>query len=76
VVLRADRHARAGRWLEWKVRIFTVAAILGLAGLYLEDRRFTGGAIVLLLGAALLRLIPGAEGEDRSEEHDPEGGDA
>jgi hypothetical protein len=63
----ADRRQRAGRWLEWKVRIFAAAAVLALCGLYLEDRRFTGVAIVLLFAAVLLRFLPGGREEDESE---------
>ena len=53
-------HRRYGddRWLEWKVRLFSVAAVLGLAGIYLEERRLTGAAIIVLAGGMLLRLIP------------------
>jgi hypothetical protein len=67
-----DRRRRAGRFLEWKVGLFSVAAVLGLAGISLEERWMTGGAIVVLLGAMLLRLLPGAhprvEGEEQDEE--------
>lgn len=53
-------HRRRGddRWLEWKVRLFSVAAVLGLAGIYFEERRLTGAAILVLAGGILLRLIP------------------
>lgn len=70
-MFRADRRRRAGRYLEWKVSIFTVAAALTLFGMYLEDRRLTGVAIVLLVGAVFLRFLPG--GRIESEEGDPDG---
>jgi len=77
VLFFADRHRRAGRYLEWKVWIFTVAAGFTLAGLYFEDRRLTGAAIGLLLCAVLLRFLPGgvgdrAEQDDEEEETDPD----
>ena len=66
----ADRRRRAGRHLEWKVGLFTVAAVLGLVGISLEERWMTGGAIAVLLGAMLLRFLPGAQagpGEDEGD---------
>jgi hypothetical protein len=53
-----DRHRRAGRHLEWKVRLFSVAAVVALAGIYLESRWVTGVAILLLAGGLLLRFMP------------------
>lgn len=58
-MLHLDRSRRAGRFLAWKVRIFSAGAVLALAGIYLDDRRLTGAAIVLLVGGALLRFLPG-----------------
>ena len=60
---RSDRH------LEWKVRIFTVAAVLVLLGIYLEERWMTGAAIVVLAGGMLLRFVPGdAEAAEAAED--------
>jgi hypothetical protein len=55
-----NRSKRSDPHLEWKVRIFAVAAVLGLCGIYFDDRWMTGGAIVLLAGAIFLRFLPGA----------------
>lgn len=55
-----NRSKRSDPHLEWKVRIFAVAAVLGLCGIYFDDRWMTGGAIVLLAGAILLRFLPDA----------------
>jgi len=60
-----DRGRRAGRYLEWKVRLFSVAAVVALAGIYLESRWVTGLAIAILAAGALLRFLP-------SEAADPE----
>lgn len=66
-----DRRRRAGRYLEWKVGLFSVAAALGLVGIYFEERWMTGGAIVVLLGAMLLRFLPGARaGIGEEEDHE------
>lgn len=53
-----DRNRRAGKYLEWKVRLFSVAAVLALAGIYMDNRWLTGGAILLLLSGLLLRFLP------------------
>jgi hypothetical protein len=53
-----DRGRKAGRYLEWKVRVFGVAAVVALVGIYLENRWMTGAAIVLLLAGLALRFLP------------------
>ena len=60
VLVFLDRSRRSDPHLEWKVRIFAVAAVLGLCGIYFEEGWMTGGAIVLLAGAMFLRFLPGA----------------
>jgi hypothetical protein len=63
-----DRKKRAGKHLEWKVRLFSVAAVFALAGIYTENRWLTGSAIALLLAAFLLRFLPGdAPDEDPAD---------
>ena len=52
-----DRRRREDRLLEWKVWLFSVAAVLGLIGIYLDERWMTGGAIAVLCGAVLLRFL-------------------
>ena len=63
-MFRPDRRRRAGPLLEWKVRLFVLAAVLGLAGIYLDQRRLTGGAIGVLLVGVLFRLLPKAARHD------------
>lgn len=53
-----DRDRRAGRYLEWKVRLFSVAAVLAVVGIYLDNRWMTGSAAVLLLAGVLVRFLP------------------
>jgi hypothetical protein len=69
--LFVDRTRRDRRHLEWKVRLFAAGAVLGLAGIYLEERWLTGGGIAVLLAGVLLRFVPGWE--ERSG--DGEGGE-
>lgn len=58
-MFRPDRsRRRAGPWLEWKVRIFVTGAVLGLAGIYLDERWMVGAAIVVLLLGMGLRFLP------------------
>jgi hypothetical protein len=65
----ADRSRRDDPLLEWKIRLFSVAAVVALAGIYLDDRRVTGGALVLLVGGVLLRFLPGGS-EDQDDDPD------
>jgi hypothetical protein len=55
-MLLLDRAKREGPHLEWRVRLFALAAVFGLAGIYFDDRRMTGVAILLLLVGLALRF--------------------
>lgn len=66
MIFLLDRRRHAGPYLEWKVRIFAVAAVLGLAGIYFDERWLTGGAILILFGGLALRFLP--TGEPSSDE--------
>lgn len=63
-MFRLDRNRRAGDHLTWKVRIFTVGAVLAMAGMYFEEEWMTGAAIVVLLTGFGLRFLPGGPEED------------
>lgn len=65
-----DRNSRDDRFLEWKVRLFSVASVLVVLGLYLDEGWMTGTAIGVLAVAMLLRLVPGGD-VDEGEEHRP-----
>ncbi|MGD2044715.1 MAG: hypothetical protein PVJ80_05260 [Gemmatimonadota bacterium] len=65
-----DRDRKAGQYLEWKVRIFSVAAVLALVGIYLESGWMTIAAIGLLLVGLLLRFLPGATGSPEDDTED------
>lgn len=61
-----DRFRRAGRYLEWKVRLFTLGAVLAVVGMALNQSWMTWGAIGVLVAGMMLRFLPGgveAEGE-------------
>lgn len=55
------------------MRIFSVAAVAALAGMFFEERWMTGLAIVLLAGAMGLRFLGGEESADDDEDGDPQG---
>jgi hypothetical protein len=74
-VFRLDRSRKAGRWLEWKVRIFSVGAVLALVGIYLDERWMTGAAIGVLLLGFVLRFLPGMN-EERDDEEERAGGES
>ena len=63
-----DRRRRDDPFLEWKVRLFSVAAVLVLLGLYLDNRWVTGLAIAVLAVAMLLRFLPGGSAHGASSE--------
>ena len=71
MIVFLDRRRRAGPYLEWKIRIFAVAAVVALAGIYLNERWLTGAAIVLLLSGLSLRLLPTDESDPDGDDDDP-----
>lgn len=60
-----DRSRRAGRFLEWKVRVFVVGATLALGGIYLNRPWVVGLAIAVLAVGMALRFFP--DGEEAGE---------
>ena len=61
--------------MDWKVRIFSVAAVFVLAGLYFDERWMTGTALALLSTAMLLRFLPGGPSTDADHEEDEDAED-
>lgn len=66
-----DRSRRGDPHLEWKVRLFSVAAVLALCGIYFDERWMTGAAIAVLAAAMALRFVGRKAGGD--EDGDAEG---
>lgn len=58
-MLRLDRSRKAGPLLEWKVRLFVVGAGLGLSGIFLDESRLTGAAIVVLGAGGVMAVMAG-----------------
>lgn len=65
-------------YLEWKVGTFAVGAVLGLAGIALDERWLVWAALAVLAAgfvlAALSRLSGRAPDEPDEEGGDPSGG--
>ena len=66
-MFRLDRSQEAGDYLVWKVRIFTVGAVLAMVGMYREESWMTGAAILVLLLGFGVRFLPGVSGPDEGE---------
>lgn len=68
VGLFIDHSRRRRPHLVWKVRLFAAGAVLGVAGMYLEERWLGGAAIILLLAGVLVRFVPdGGDGSAEAE---------
>lgn len=66
-MFRLDRSQEAGDYLVWKVRIFTVGAVLAMVGMYREESWMTGAAILVLLLGFVLRFLPGMSNPGRGD---------
>jgi hypothetical protein len=67
--LLLDRRPRSTRYLAWKIRIFGVAAVVAIMGMYFDNPYVTGAALVLLFVGMLLRFLP----EPKEPKHPEEG---
>ncbi len=56
-----DRSRRAGRYLEWKVRLFTLGAVLAVVGMAMNQSWMTWAAIGVLIVGMMLRFLPGGK---------------
>ena len=73
MLFSVDRRRYADRFLEWKIWTFSIASGVMLVGMYFEVRWMTGVALALLLGAAVLRLLPGGAATGQADEDDGDG---
>ncbi len=69
-----DRTRRADSALELNVVLFSVAAVLTLAGMYLQERWLTTAALVLLLGGVVLRIAMRPRGSLYADDEDDDVG--
>lgn len=76
-IVTAFLHRRSAtpdpRFLEWKVRLFTIGAVLALAGMYLELDWMVGSAIAFLFAGFALRFVPRPDEDDGSDGEEPDG---
>jgi hypothetical protein len=63
VSLLLDRRPRSNKHLVWKIRIFAVAAVVAMVGIYLDNPYVTGVALFLLIIGVLLRFVPERKGD-------------
>jgi hypothetical protein len=59
-----SRRRREGPdpYVDWKMRLFVVGAVLLLAGIFLEQRPLVGAAVVVLAAGLVLRLLEARRG--------------
>lgn len=69
--LLLDRRPRSNHWLVWKIRIFVVAAVVAIVGMYLNNPYVTGAALVLLFVGMLLRFLPAPKEVDAGLDSGP-----
>ncbi len=57
-----------GRILEWRVRLFGIGAVLGLAGIFLEASWLVTVALVVLFAGVAVRFTPDPEPVEEEED--------
>ena len=65
----SSRSSRDHSWLEWKIRLFSVAAVLSLVGIYFDERWVIGLAIMVLSLGMVLRFVPASDLREEEEDH-------
>jgi len=61
---------RSRRELEWKIWIFAIAAVVGLTGVFFDEKWMTGSSIGLLAVAMLVRFLPHAQPSVDADDED------
>jgi hypothetical protein len=61
VVFLPSRTRTPGRHLEWRLRLFTIGALLGLGGMVMRERLLVWIAMAVLIVAFGLRFLPSHE---------------
>ena len=57
-------------WLQLKLWLFSIGALLALVGMFLENDWVVGAAGVVLLAGFLLRFAPGPDADGRASEEE------
>lgn len=70
MALLLDRRRRAGRFLEWKVGLLSAGAVLGLAGVLMDEASLRIAGIAALVGGMLVRLLPGGGAGEEEDDDD------
>ncbi|HUG39005.1 MAG TPA: hypothetical protein VMM12_00885 [Longimicrobiales bacterium] len=66
------RDARDDAWLPAKVALFTVGALLAVAGMALGNDWVIGGAALVLAAGIGVRFLPREEAPEEEEEEEEE----
>jgi hypothetical protein len=53
-----------GRHLEWRLRLFTIGALLGVGGMIMDERWLVWLAMAVLAVAFAVRFLPGSSDPD------------
>lgn len=70
MLIFADRTRKAEDypWLAWKVRVFSVGAVLAVYGMVQDDNRILAVATFILFIGFMMRFLPGGRGVVEGEE--------
>ena len=56
------------RLLEWRIRLFGIGAVLGLAGIFLKASWLVTVALVVLLAGVVVRFTPDRDSVEEEED--------
>jgi hypothetical protein len=56
-MISRGRRQGPDAYIDWKMRIFAVGAVLLVAGIFLNQRPLVGAAVLVLAAGLVLRLI-------------------
>ena len=68
------RIGRTSALLEWRIAAFFLSAVLGLAGVFLENSWLVTGALIVLMGGLALRAFTARDSDSdevESTEQEP-----
>ena len=70
MIFSSRKNRAPDSFLDWKVRLFFVGAIVALVGIGLDSSLIVGVAILILLAGASLRFLPREEQGANEDEGD------
>ncbi len=74
MIMLIDRSRRRDlRHLDWRIRLFSIGAALGLGGIWLESSWLVLSGTVVLIGGFGLRFLPNDPETGREEDDGDQG---